>query len=244
MRAELRQGGGDLLAGERLLRSEEAAARDQVHVGTEPGVRRRHLSAHRAAAEDRQRHRHPLHARRVAARPRLALAKTGDVGEQRRRPRAHRHRVPGREDGDRSVVGGHGDLLGRGDRGPAAHQVDPGSAEPLDLAVVLPVAGHVVAPPQHGGDVEGAGHGLPCAADPLRRAQCRRGAQQRLGGDARPVGALAPDELGLHDHGAQTALRGPVGDVLTDRSRSDDDDVVLDCGHVSLLSFRDVGVRV
>ena len=50
-------------------------------------------------------------------------------------------------------------------------------------------------------------------------------AQQRLRGDARPVGALAAHKL---DQGnAQTALRQGSGAVLPRRAAADDDDVIV-----------------
>ena len=53
------------------------------------------------------------------------------------------------------------------------------------------------------------------------------GAQQRLGRDARPVRALAADELAL-DHGnAQPALGERAGAVLSRRASAEDDDVIV-----------------
>ena len=53
------------------------------------------------------------------------------------------------------------------------------------------------------------------------------GAQQRLGRDARPVGALAPDQLALDEGDAQAALGQRAGAVLARRAAADDDDVVV-----------------
>src|SRR5690606_24302875 len=51
---------------------------------------------------------------------------------------------------------------------------------------------------------------------------------------AGPVRALASDEFVLHDHGGQTALHGPVGHVLADRSAAHHDEVVF-VAHASRL---------
>lgn len=89
-RAEFAQGGGHRLAGERFVPAEEAAAGDEVDLGTESGVRGRHLRADHPATEDRERRRNPLCARRVAAGPRPGVAQPGDVRQQCGRARAYR----------------------------------------------------------------------------------------------------------------------------------------------------------
>ena len=61
------------------------------------------------------------------------------------------------------------------------------------------------------------------------------GAQQRLGRDARPVGALAPDQLALDERDAQAALGQRAGAVLARRAAADDDDVVV-AAHVGSSS--------
>ena len=53
------------------------------------------------------------------------------------------------------------------------------------------------------------------------------GAQQRLGRDARPVGALAADQLALDERDAQAALGQRAGAVLARRAAAEDDDVVV-----------------
>ena len=58
-------------------------------------------------------------------------------------------------------------------------------------------------------------------------------AQQRLGRDARPVRALAADELALDERDAQAALGERAGAVLAGRAAADDDDVVV--AHVRQL---------
>ena len=53
------------------------------------------------------------------------------------------------------------------------------------------------------------------------------GAQQRLGRDARLVGALTPDQLALDQGDPQAALGQCPGAVLARRPAPDDDDVVF-----------------
>jgi hypothetical protein len=52
-------------------------------------------------------------------------------------------------------------------------------------------------------------------------------AQQRLGGDARPVGALAADQLALDDGDAQSAGSQRRSAVLAGGAAAEDDDVVV-----------------
>src|SRR5262249_11067448 len=92
---------------------------------------------------------------------------------------------------------------------------------------------HVVAPGQRRRDVDlRRRRRVVRAVDGLTRAQ------QRLGRDARPVGALATDQFGLDERDAQTALCQRAGAVLARRAAADDDDVVV-AAHVgsSLPAF-------
>ena len=58
-----------------------------------------------------------------------------------------------------------------------------------------------------------------CAASPGRRSGLRR--------DARPVGALASDQLALDERHPQATLGERAGAVLARRAAADDDDVVV-----------------
>ena len=51
--------------------------------------------------------------------------------------------------------------------------------------------------------------------------------QQRLGRDARPVRALAADQLALDERDAQPALGQRAGAVLAGRAAAEHDDVVV-----------------
>ena len=106
--------------------------------------------------------------------------------------------------------------------------VDAGARRPTRPGTRRPSRGRCVSRRrEHRRDVERAGDGLlrairrRCAARSARAA-----AQQRLRRHARPVRALAADQLALDEDGGQAALHGAVGDVLADRAGADDDDVV------------------
>ena len=66
----------------------------------------------------------------------------------------------------------------------------------------------------------------PCTASP--------GPQQRLGRDAREVGALAADQLALDDRDPQAALGQRARAVLAGRAAADHDHVVV-IAHLGLL---------
>src|SRR5579864_3334721 len=122
-----------------------------------------------------------------------------------------------------------------GEASTAAREVDLMSAQPLDLAVVLPVRREPVAPAEDGCTVDHAGHRLGGAVDRLRRPQHLPAAQECLARHARPVRAVTADQLALDDRAGQTSFRDAARDVLAGRPGTDDDDVVLtvaiDQGH-------------
>ena len=98
----------------------------------------------------------------------------------------------------------------------------PWSVEPLLGTGVRVVRDHEVTPGQRRLDVDlRARRGLVRVVYGFTRAQ------QRLGRDARPVGALAADELAFDDGDAQAALGQRAGAVLAGRAGAEDDDVVV-----------------
>jgi len=104
----------------------------------------------------------------------------------------------------------------------AAQQVDLAFGEPLGRAVVGVVGDHEVAPGERRLDVDlGTRGGLACLVHRLARAQ------QRLGGDASPVGALASHELALDYRHAQATLRKCARAVLARRAGAEHDHVVV-----------------
>ena len=109
-----------------------------------------------------------------------------------------------------------------GELAAAAQQVDALARQPALLPGVGVVRDHEVPPGQRRLDVDlRAGRRLARALHRLA------GAQQRLGRDARPVGALAADQLAL-DHGHPQAAVGQLtGAVLARRAAAHDDHVVV-----------------
>ena len=180
-------------------------AHEQRDLGAEARVGGGHLGRDDAAADHGERGRDRLRAGRIAAGPRLDLAQTRDVGQQRRRSGRHRDGVPRDELGHRAVLGRHPHALDARELGVPADQVDAGLRRAsCTCDAVVPVVGDAIAATQHAGDVDVAGDRLLRAVDVARRAQRRRAAQQPLGRHARPVRALAADQLGLDDDGASS----------------------------------------
>ena len=107
----------------------------------------------------------------------------------------------------------------------AAQQVDAPVGQPLLGTRVGVVRDHEVAPRERGRDVD-----LRARRRVVGGVGGLTGAQQRLGRDARPVGALATHQLAFDDGDAQTALGQRAGAVLAGRAGTEDDDVVV--GHV------------
>ena len=175
------------------------------------------LQAGRPAAQDDEAPRDLRHARRLAGAPdarELAQARDGGddgVGAAR----------------DHDVLGRVTDAVDLHDArsGEAARPADEGDAavgEPALLPGVGPLRDHVVAPRERRPHVH-----LRARPDVARALHGLAGAEQRLGRDARPVGALAPDQLAL-DHGdAQAALGQGGGAVLAGGAPAEHDDVVV-----------------
>ena len=105
----------------------------------------------------------------------------------------------------------------------------PLSASQRSLARVGVVRDHEVAPGERRLDVD-----LRVRRRLVRRVHGLARTQQRLRRDARPVRALAADELALDERDAQAALGERAGAVLARRAAADHDHVVVaHCGSSS-----------
>ena len=134
--------GGDQLAGERLHRRQQPAARESVTVGAER--RRRPSPSRRPTTPPPMTASAPgtsLGAGRLAAGPRRASRAARRCRAARPPIRCDRDRVPGASSTGAAVGVRHGDLDARpGEPAVAADEVDAGRVEPRHLAVVVPVA--------------------------------------------------------------------------------------------------------
>jgi len=111
---------------------------------------------------------------------------------------------------------------GPGDPGGALDDRGPGLLPALDLGGVVEVADHVVVVVAQPRPVNvGGGH----PGGPAGLAPDLRGAQQRLGRDARPVGALPADQLPLDDRDPPPGVQQPPGGGLPAHAHPDDDHV-------------------
>ena len=101
------------------------------------------------------------------------------------------------------------DRAGPGERAGAAQQVNALACQPALLPGVGVIRDHEVTPGQRRRHVDlGGGRRL------ARLVRRLAGAQQRLGRDARPVRALAPDQLALDQGHPQPAVGQLAGAVL------------------------------
>src|SRR5262249_38420576 len=115
------------------------------------------------------------------------------------------------------------DGSGTGERAVPTDQIDPVLGEPALLTRVGVVGDLEIAPCQRGVDVDGGRRG-----GLLRRMRRPARAEQGLGGHARPVGALAADELALDERPPEPALCKRAGAVLPGRAGADHDHVVVE----------------
>ena len=190
---------------------------DQGHLPAQAAHGLGHLGADGSAAEYQQPPRDGLHAGHLAVGPdAIELAQARDGRHDRIGAGRHDH-MPG---GVTHAVDLHHARPGQ-PAGPA-QQVDALARQPALLPGIGVVGDHEVAPGQRRLDVDlRAG---PRLARGLHRLA---GAQQRLGRDARPVGALTPDQLALDQGDPQAALGQRPGAVLARRAAAHDDDVVV-----------------
>jgi hypothetical protein len=107
----------------------------------------------------------------------------------------------------------------------AAHERHVALVEPRELARIVEVMDHLVAAGQRGGRVELAAGRLRGARDAPCLGERLAGPQERLGGHARPVGALAADQLALDEGDVQPALAQAPGGDLAGRPGAHHDDV-------------------
>ena len=104
----------------------------------------------------------------------------------------------------------------------AAQQVDVRARQPTLLTGVGVVRDHVVAPGEGGLDVDfGRRRCVACGRDRLA------GTQERLGRDARPVRALAPDQFAFDERDAESALGERPRAVFAGRTSTEHDHVVV-----------------
>ena len=209
----------DQLAGLGMDAPEQVlAALDDRHPRAHAGEELRELGADRAAAHDDEALRHLVRPRRVAVRP--VLDRVEPVDRRDRRPRA------GGEDEPvvRQLLPVHLHDTRPRDPAFAAHEPAAPLLEVVELAGVVPVARHPVAPRP---DAVRLG---PLAVQPRRPLE--RGAelgrpQQRLRRHAREVRALAADEPALDERDLRLVVEPAEGadEVLAGRPSAEDDDL-------------------
>src|SRR5262245_54195558 len=176
----------------------------------------RHLYADRPSSEHEQPAGNGLHAGHLTVRPDSLEAAQARHGRDDRLRTCRQDHVFGRVANAVNV-----DHAGPGQPAATTNQVDAMLGKPTLLAGIGVVRNHVVAPGKGRVDVDPrsrcrvvrAVHGLPRA-------------EQRLGRDARPVGALATDQFPLDECDAPTTFGEHAGAVFARRAAADNDDIV------------------
>ena len=113
----------------------------------------------------------------------------------------------------------------------AAHDGHVPLLEPGHLARVVEVVDDLVAALQHGLHVEVAGHRLAHAGNAAHLGEQLAGAQQPLRRHARVEGALAADQVRLHDRHGQPLLAQAPGADLPGRSGSENHHIEFALAH-------------
>src|SRR5450755_2197540 len=199
---------------------------------SEPPYDLRQLDAGRSTAEHDEPSRYGLHRGRLTRAPHaLELAQARDRWD-------HGIRAGSYDD----VLGGVANAVDVDDAWPrepaaAAQELNSLARQPALLSGVGIVRDHEVTPGKRGFDVNlREPYGFTCAMYRLARAQ------QRLGRNARPIGALTADQVALDERDAQLALGQCRGAVLSGRATTKDDDVVVTAhGAVVHLGLHRIG---
>ena len=201
----------------RLAGKHAVGALDEHRLAAETAHDLRHLDAHRPATEDQQAARDRLHPGGLAVGPH-AVELTQSRDRRHDRIRAGRH-----DDVLRGVADAVDlDHAGAGQPAGAAQQVDAPVGQPALLAGVGIARHHEVPPGQRGRNVD-----LRARARLARALHRLARAQQRLRRNARPVGALAADQLSLDDGDPQPARGQRRRAVLAGRPAAENDHVVV-----------------
>ena len=199
--------------------------------------RLRHLEAHDACTDDDDALRHALRRGYLAAGPWSGLGETLDGRDERQGARREHDGLPRLHLDRCAVFLLDDDAPGAVDPAPTSHERRAYGVDPRGLTTIVPMAGERIAGMQRPRDVHGAGYGVPGGGNPPGGGQRLGGPQHRLAGHARPVRALAADQLRLHDRGAESRGRGASGHVLSGSAAADDNHVI-DISHgVHLLGL-------
>ncbi len=221
VRAALLQGPGDVLADEGLHAGEQAPAPyEHGHLRAEGLPGGGHLRAHHSPAHHGEPFGHVPGGGRLAAGPGAGPGQSGQLRQDGAAAGADGDRVPGGEHVPLALGAHDLDPARPGQAAVAAQDPDTDRVQPVELAVVLPVADDLVPVGEDRRRGQGAADRLAQSGERAGVGAGDPGAEERLAGHAGPVRALAADQLALDDRRTQTGRPHPVGDVLADRSRA------------------------
>ena len=195
---------------------------DHRHRGSEASERLSKLETDRPGPEDDEGRRQRLRFDRVPVRPVVDVPDPFDGGYGRFRARRE-------DDAEACLVAFpvHLDISGSHDPCVTADDQAALLLVTLDRDLVVPVRGDLPDPPSNRRPFGGylGLTGKPGYAGRLGQGVSR--AHHHFGGDAAPVGALAPDELPLDREHPQAGLGCSPGHFLATHSHADHDQVVL-----------------
>lgn len=202
------------------------AAHEQGDAGTEGLPRGRHLDTDHAAAHDGESAGHLCRRGGLTAGPRPDGVDAGNRRHHGAASGRHDDGVPRGQRARAAAGGAHHDTARAVEAAVSAHEVGADPVDPLGLAVVLPIAGELVAAGEHRGGVEAAGDRLGRAAHAAGGGESLDRPQQRFAWHARPVGAFAADQFAFDDRAREPGRAHTVRGVLAGGSRAQHDDVV------------------
>ena len=193
----------NLCRGERLLSLDQSvAAVHECHVRPECRPRLGHLDSDDAAAENREPRRYLRRGRRLDVRPRTGVPEPRDVRNESRRAGSHDHGLSRHQ-----LLVADDDATFPVESATSTDERDSARLEPRHLPGVVEAGDHVVAPFEHGGDIDrpdlqaGDARNLTCELDR---------AQESLRRHARIERALTPDEPVFDDRHREAVLTEPA----------------------------------
>jgi hypothetical protein len=152
----------------------------------------------------------------------LRLAQAGDRRHRRAAADRDHNRLSRLE---HSIADAHAPLAVQPTAAPYDRHV--ALCEPGQLDRIVELVDHLIAPREHGRDVEPAGHSLARTRDPPDLREQLGRPQQRLRRHAGVVGALTADQLLLDDRHPQARFAQPPGGHLAGRASADHNDIEL-----------------
>jgi len=187
---------------------------------------RGHFDADTARADDSETCRHFAAVRRFAVGPRPRLGDPRNIGQRGGAAGADGHRVARGQHDQFVVGGGDSDSAGPVEPSVPADQFGSDLLDSVGLSGVVPQRDVTVAAAEDALHRNGTADGFARTVDTAGVRHRDHWTQQGLAGNAAPVGTFTADEFALDDRDSEPSSTGSGGDILADRTRTQDDHVV------------------